>query len=176
MNPVVCPNCGSELSVSFSMPNRITCPACNASFGLEYDAVNPTFTEKLGKFVCTHKKGIATALMFATSLWKVYSYFHKEENLAEPESSLSSYNAFPESSDVSSTSADAASISSSTSMNCDNYDAKLVQHPFTIRNLGENRYPSAEKVQQAREMGINLGTHQTIVNSFPQTHYTTKAL
>lgn len=35
-----------------------------------------------------------------------------------------------------------------------------------IRNLSGNRHPSAEKIAQAEKLGITLGEHQTLVNSF----------
>ena len=35
-----------------------------------------------------------------------------------------------------------------------------------IRNLGENRFPSAGKIAEALEKGITLGPHQTLVDSY----------
>ncbi|SDB28869.1 hypothetical protein SAMN02910317_01411 [Ruminococcaceae bacterium FB2012] len=35
-----------------------------------------------------------------------------------------------------------------------------------IRNLPEGWHPSAEKIAQAADLGIELGEHQTLVNSF----------
>lgn len=42
--------------------------------------------------------------------------------------------------------------------------------PFSVsshvRNLGKNRFPSAEKVNLANSLGIVLGTHQTLVDEY----------
>ncbi len=35
-----------------------------------------------------------------------------------------------------------------------------------VRNLPDGCHPSAEKIAQAEALGINLGDHQTIVNSY----------
>ena len=40
---------------------------------------------------------------------------------------------------------------------------KVIEH---IRNLGENRFPSAGKIAEALEKGITLGPNQTLVDSY----------
>ena len=40
---------------------------------------------------------------------------------------------------------------------------KVIEH---IRNLGENRFPSAGKIAEALEKGITLGQNQTLVDSY----------
>lgn len=37
METVICPNCGSLISIPKTMPVSVTCKKCSESFGVEYD-------------------------------------------------------------------------------------------------------------------------------------------
>lgn len=127
-------------------------------------------------FLKRHKKEITAATLFVAWLAGKGLLFwlnNKDELSSSPTIASDSSN---ESLTESSCEAVTESISEKveTHMNLDDYDTKIVNHPMSVRNLSENHFPSLEKQKQARDLGIELGLHQTIVDSYPQRHYTKK--
>lgn len=173
METVVCPNCETEIPISERMPSKVKCPGCGMEYGIEYEPDNPTFKEKVQKFCCTHEKQILGAAIAVGLALKAYLTYQ-----SSVESSRTEEVSLPDAScDSIPSEADTESISEKpeSTMNLDNYDTKIVDHPVSIRNLSESRFPSLEKQKQARDLGIELGLHQTIVDAYPQRHYTKKS-
>lgn len=173
MEIVVCPNCGSKISVPKRKVSSIKCPKCNIDgleLGLDYFDENDSPRKS---FLKRHKKEITAATLFVAWLAGKGLLFwlnNKNEPSSSPTIASDSSN---ESLTESSCEAVTESISEN-AMDISAYDAKTIEHPVSIRNLPENRFPSMEKVKQAHDMGIDLGLHQTIVDSYQQRHYTRK--
>lgn len=173
MEPVICPNCETEISISDRMPTAIKCPGCGMEFGVEYEPDNPTFKEKLRKFYYAHEKQILGGCIVACLAAKAFLDYRdaiSQEVIEASPSADTCSDSMP-----SETDSEAISEKTRTIMNLDNYDTKMVNHPMGVRNLPENQFPSLEKQKQARDLGIDLGLHQTIVDSYPQRHHTKKA-
>ena len=47
METVICPNCGSLISIPKTMPVSVTCKKCSESFGVEYDYAEVGFFGKI---------------------------------------------------------------------------------------------------------------------------------
>lgn len=168
MESVICPNCGSKISIPDSMPDDVICEKCQSKFGVMYEAIEPlTFKEKIWKFTHDHRKKIAAGLIIGAIAYQGYLWYQRlmERNSSEETPILS---------DSTISENDSSEDTASTEMELDNdpdtYDRKTVMHNISIRNMGENRYPSPEKRQQAKDLGIDLGPHQTLVDEYPQRH------
>lgn len=174
METVVCPNCETEIPISNRMPTEVKCSGCGMEFGIEYEPDNPTFKEKARKFYYAHEKQIIWAALAVGLVLKGYfSYQDAIESNKSDDAVSSATNASYDSMSPE-TYSETISEKPESSMDLSAYDAKTIEHPVSIRNLPENRFPSMEKVKQAYDMGIDLGLHQTIVDSYPQRHYTKK--
>lgn len=176
METVICPNCGHEISVPKRKVSSIKCQNCDMD-GLELglDYFDETDTPK-ESFLKRHPKVVAAGL-FAIGLagkGLIWWLDHKDEFSSGPVLEVDSYNESLTESMPLETDSDTISEKPEAHMNLDDYDAKIVNHPMVVRNLSEDRFPSLEKKKQARDLGIELGLHQTIVDSYPQRHYTKK--
>lgn len=176
METVICPNCGGAISIPKKKASSIKCPTCDMdglALGLDYFDENDNPKKS---FLERHPKAAAGALFAGWLIGKGLLWWlnNKDELSSSPAPAADSSNE-PLAEPYCETVTESISEKAETHMNLDAYDTKIVDHPMSVRNLSENQFPSLEKQKQARDLGIDLGLHQTIVDSHPQRHHTKKS-
>ncbi len=174
---VVCPNCGSEITVPKRKKKFIKCPSCDMDgleFGLDYfDENDDPKLSPWEKFSKEHPKvakgletagalailGLAVGSAIKSGLDNIVEEVPPDNNSILPDENHPVAESVPE--------------NTPPLVNPENYDSVLHKHGLSLRNLGENRFHSPEKEKQATDLGIKLNPHQTIVNPFPR-HYRVK--
>lgn len=117
METVICPNCGSLISIPKTMPVSVTCKKCSESFGVEYDYAEVGFFGKIkmkyNDFSVKHPKIIKMAKVVSAIVvvaGAAYLLHRPDENTVAIDSTASSTPEEP-------------SVSASTGGdNCDDYD------------------------------------------------------
>lgn len=185
MKNTICPHCSHEIAVPDSLPDTMICANCQQEFEVSYKELDLNFTQKSRLFCRKHKKVIAGSVIAVIGIAAAYFQLRdiaEEIDAGDPTSCDTA--SIPDKPILDITDAEFTCMDDDLTYTSrkepshkelDKYDAVEHDIPQRIVNIGENRFPSMEKIQQARELGIELGEHQTICNSYSQTYYVNKA-
>lgn len=188
MKNAICPHCNHEIAVPNSLPDTMICANCKQEFEVSYKELDLNFAQKSRLFCRKHKKAIVGSAIAVIGIVAAYFQLHDiADEIAAGDSTSCDTASIPDKPILDITYQEDAEFTcmddsltytgrkEPSHKELDKYDAVEHDIPQRIVNMGENRFPSMEKIQQARELGIELGEHQTICNSYSQTYYVNKA-
>lgn len=188
MKNAICPHCNHEVVVPDSLPDTMICANCQQEFEVLYKDLELNFAQKSRLFCHKHKKVIVGSVIAVIGIAAGYLQLRDiAEEIAAGDSTSCDTASIPDKPILDITYPEEAEFTcmddsltytskkGASHKELDRYDTVERDIPQRIVNIGENRFPSMEKLQQARELKIALGEHQTIRNAYTQTYYVNKS-